>query len=84
MLRNINLIKRLIMNEIQKFKKNRMIPKGQYGLKSHEILGATVNGENVAYVNIPGKGYIAIDGMMHLNLILLQLQIKRQKLEIGL
>ena len=62
MLRNINLIKRLIMNEIQKFKKNRMIPKGQYGLKSHEILGATVNGENVAYVNIPGKGYIAIDG----------------------
>lgn len=50
------------MNEIQKFKKNRMIPKGQYGLKSHEILGATVNGNNVAYVNIPGKGYIAIDG----------------------
>ena len=62
MLRNINLIKRLIMNEIQKFKKNRMIPKGQYGLKPHEILGATVDGENVAYVNIPGKGYIAIDG----------------------
>ena len=61
MLRNINLIKRLIMNEIQKFKKNRMIPKGQYGLKPHEILGGTVNGENVAYVNIPGKGYIAID-----------------------
>ena len=61
MLRNINLIKRLIMNEIQKFKKNRMIPKGQYGLKPHEILGATVDGENVAYVNIPGKGYIAID-----------------------
>ena len=50
------------MNEIQKFKKNRMIPKGQYGLKPHEILGATVDGENVAYVNIPGKGYIAIDG----------------------
>ena len=62
MLRNINLIKRLIMNEIQKFKKNRMIPKGQYGLKPHEILGAVVNGNNVAYVNIPGKGYIAIDG----------------------
>ena len=62
MLRNINLIKRLIMNEIQKFKKNRMIPKGQYGLKPHEILGATIDGENVAYVNIPGKGYIAIDG----------------------
>lgn len=39
-----------------------MIPKGQYGLKPHEILGATVNGESVAYVNIPGKGYIAIDG----------------------
>ena len=50
------------MNEIQKFKKNRMIPKGQYGLKPHEILGAVVNGNNVAYVNIPGKGYIAIDG----------------------
>ena len=39
-----------------------MIPKGQYGLKPHEILGAVVNGNNVAYVNIPGKGYIAIDG----------------------
>ena len=50
------------MNEIQKFKKNRMIPKGQYGLKPHEILGAVVNGKGVAYVNIPGKGYIAIDG----------------------
>ena len=50
------------MNEIQKFKKNRMIPKGRYGLKPHEILGATVEGEGVAYVNIPGKGYIAIDG----------------------
>jgi len=31
MLRNINLIKRLIMNEIQKFKKGRMIPKHQDG-----------------------------------------------------
>lgn len=50
------------MNEIQKFKKSRKIPKGRYGLKPHEILGATVNGENVAYVYIPGKGYIAIDG----------------------
>ena len=39
-----------------------MIPKGRYGLKPHEVLGATVNGEGVAYVNIPGKGYIAIDG----------------------
>lgn len=49
------------MNEIQRFKKNRMIPKGQYGLKPHEILGGAVNGETVGYVNIPGKGYLAID-----------------------
>ena len=50
------------MNEIERFKKNRMIPKGQYGLKPHEILGAKINGEKVVYINIPGKGYLAIDG----------------------
>ena len=49
------------MNEIQKFKEDRKIPKGRYGLKSHEILGGRINGMPVAYVNIPGKGYIAVD-----------------------
>ena len=49
------------MSEIQKFKENRKILKGQYGLKSHEVLGGRINGMPVAYVNIPGKGYIAVD-----------------------
>ena len=48
------------MNEIQKFKEGRKILKGQYGLDTHEVMGETVNGERVAYVNIPGKGYIAV------------------------
>ena len=49
------------MSEIQKFKERRKILKGQYGLKSHEVLGGRINGMPVAYVNIPGKGYIAVD-----------------------
>lgn len=37
-----------------------MAQKHVYGLYPHELLGASVNGERVGYVNIPGKGYIAI------------------------
>ena len=46
---------------ILRFKQGRKILKGQYGLKPHEILGAGVGGQKVAYVNIPGKGYVAVD-----------------------
>ena len=53
-------------NPVQRFKEEKIVKayrgaKTIYGRDAHELMGYKVNGENVAYVNIPGKGYIAVD-----------------------
>ena len=52
-------------NPIQRFKLGNRIVKFQqagkiYASRPREVHGAEVNGERVGYVEIPGKGYVAI------------------------